>query len=84
MLLYWLAIGLIAGFIAKSITPQAEKGGWLSTLVIGLAGSVLGGLVFGILGLQSSTFIGSLITAVIGALVVLYLYYKYYVARNRD
>lgn len=80
----WLLIGLIAGFIAKYITPQSEKGGWLSTLVIGLAGSMLGGLVFNILGLQANSFIGSLITATIGALVVLYLYYRFYVSRNRD
>lgn len=39
----WILMGLIAGAIAKSI--MKEQGGWLSTLLIGLIGGVVGGWI---------------------------------------
>ncbi len=39
-LIAWLLIGLIAGAAAKMITPQKEKEGWISSLIIGIVGSI--------------------------------------------
>lgn len=79
-LIYWLLIGLAAGAIAKWLTPQEEKGGWISSLIVGLIGSVLGGWIFGLLGLSrifGSGLIGSLIIATAGAFLVLFIYHRY-------
>ena len=79
-LLGWLLIGLIAGAIAKMITPQEEKGGWVSSLIVGILGSIVGGFLGGIIGINrmlGHTWLGSLIIATLGAVLVLYIYHKY-------
>ena len=77
-MIVWLLVGLAAGAIAKMITPQDEKGGWISSLIIGLVGSVVGGLIFDLLGITIfNNLVGDIITAVLGALLVLFVYYKY-------
>ena len=77
MILQWLLIGLIAGSVAKIITPQEEKGGWLSSLLIGVLGSIAGGFLAGLMGFSVNNILGSLIVAVIGSLIVLYIYHKH-------
>jgi uncharacterized membrane protein YeaQ/YmgE (transglycosylase-associated protein family) len=77
MILQWLLVGLVAGSVAKMITPQDEKGGWLSSLGIGVVGSIAGGFVAGLFGISTHNIIGSLIVAIIGSLIVLYIYHKY-------
>lgn len=79
-LISWLIIGLIAGAIAKMITPQDEKGGWVSSLVVGLIGSIIGGFLGRLTGISyifGSGLFSSLIIAVLGAILVLYIYHKY-------
>lgn len=78
--LYWLAIGLGAGSIAKALTPQDEKGGWISSLIIGVIGAYLGGFIASLTGIRyilGSGLIGSLIVATGGAFLVLFIYHKY-------
>ena len=78
-LLIWGLIGLAAGTIAKMVTPQNEKGGWISSIVIGIVGSMVGGFIarfVGLGGLGSST-LGDLIIATGGAILVLFVYHKY-------
>ena len=77
MIIQWLLIGLIAGSVAKIITPQEEKGGWLSSLLIGVIGSVTGGFIAGLFGFPPENILGSLIVAVIGSLIVLFIYHRY-------
>ncbi len=79
-MLIWLLIGLAAGALAKMITPQNEKGGWISSLAVGLIGSMVGGWLTGIIGLKGlfgSTLVGELLMATGGALLVLFIYHKY-------
>lgn len=79
-LLIWLAIGLAAGAIAKQVTPQQEKGGWISSIGIGIVGSIIGGFLAGIIGINrifGDGIIGSLIIATGGAILVLFIYHKY-------
>ncbi len=71
--LYFIIIGAIAGWLAGKIM---EGGGFglLMNLVLGIIGGVVGGWVFGILGLSTEGgFLGSLITSVVGAVLVLYV-----------
>lgn len=79
-MLIWLLIGLAAGAIAKMLTPQTEEGGWVSSLVFGLIGSIVGGFLgrlIGITQLIGGTWLGSLIIATLGAVLVLYIYHKH-------
>ena len=82
MIIKWLLIGLIAGSVAKMITPQEEGGGWISSLGIGILGSIAGGFLAGLIGLRSSSSLGSLIIAVLGSLVVLFVYHRYIAKRK--
>ncbi len=69
----WIVLGLIAGFIAKVILPGDDPGGLIITAVIGIAGGVIGGFIGNLLGFGgvSGFNIGSIILAVIGAVVLL-------------
>lgn len=69
---WFLIIGLIAGWLAGKIT-KGSGFGLIGDLVIGVIGAVIGGFLFSLLGLASSGFIGSLITAVVGAIVLLFI-----------
>jgi uncharacterized membrane protein YeaQ/YmgE (transglycosylase-associated protein family) len=79
-LIYWGLIGLAAGAIAKMATPQEEKGGWVSSIIVGIIGAIAGGFISGILGLHrifGSGLIGDLIVATGGAILILFIYHKY-------
>ncbi|MGB3413145.1 MAG: GlsB/YeaQ/YmgE family stress response membrane protein [Microbacteriaceae bacterium] len=43
--LAFLLLGLIAGAIAKAILPGKEGGGWISTMILGVIGAMLGGWI---------------------------------------
>ncbi len=69
----WIVLGLIAGVIAKVIMPGDDPGGFIITGAIGIVGGVIGGFVGGIIGFGGVTGIniGSIILAVIGAVILL-------------
>ena len=72
----WLIVGLVAGLLAKAIMPgsRSEPSGWILTIVLGIAGAFVGGFLAGIVGLGGFGLIGSLITATIGAVVIIALF----------
>ena len=71
--LAWILIGLIAGWFAARLTDAPR--GLVRNLIVGLVGSLIGGFLFGKLGLQVvPDFWGELITATIGAVVLLLLW----------
>lgn len=68
----FLLIGLLAGFLAGKITTGGGFG-LVGNLVVGVVGAVVGGLTFGLLGFQSTSALGSLLTATAGAVILLFL-----------
>jgi len=70
--IYFLLIGLLAGWLAGQIM-KGRGFGLLGNLVVGVVGAVLGGFLLGILGLHGYGLIGSLVTALIGAVVLLWV-----------
>jgi uncharacterized membrane protein YeaQ/YmgE (transglycosylase-associated protein family) len=72
----WIVLGLIAGAIAKLIMPGRDPGGIIVTMLIGIAGALVGGFVFSLFGGDgvSGLNLGSIIVAVVGALILLALY----------
>jgi len=71
-LVIWLLIGLIAGWLAGEVTKGSGFGLW-GNIVIGIVGAVLGGLLLGALGVDPGGFVGEVLQAFIGALVLLAL-----------
>ncbi len=72
--IWMLIIGLIAGALAKLIMPGKDPGGIIVTILLGIAGSFVGGLLANMLGLGDGNSTAGLIGSVIGALILLFLY----------
>jgi uncharacterized membrane protein YeaQ/YmgE (transglycosylase-associated protein family) len=75
-ILSWIVLGLIAGFIGSKIVDSQGQGLWLN-LVLGIVGAIVGGFLFSVFGAAGITGfnIWSLIVAIIGSVVVLWLYH---------
>ena len=71
-LLYFLIIGLVAGFLAGKIM-KGKGFGFLGNLVVGVIGAFIGGYVFGLLNIAVSGLIGSLVAALVGAIILLWI-----------
>lgn len=82
-ILAWIVLGLIAGAIAKAIYPGHQGGGILSTMLLGIVGALIGGTIVTLL--ETGTFaitaatlsIPGILVAVLGAIVAIFLYYKF-------
>ena len=68
-LLGWIVIGVIAGWLTGKLMRGAGYG-ILMDLILGLIGAVIGGWIFGLLGISSYGFLGSLAAATVGAIVL--------------
>jgi uncharacterized membrane protein YeaQ/YmgE (transglycosylase-associated protein family) len=68
--LWFLLIGLVAGWLASQIMKGGGSG-LVGDLLMGVIGSILGGFLFGLLGLSATGLLGSLITATVGAIVLI-------------
>ncbi|HXG64904.1 MAG TPA: GlsB/YeaQ/YmgE family stress response membrane protein [Blastocatellia bacterium] len=83
-ILGWIIFGLIAGIIAKLIMPGRDPGGMIITILLGIAGALIGGFIGrALLGYGRVTdagdvskpgFLMSLVLAVVGSIILLALY----------
>jgi uncharacterized membrane protein YeaQ/YmgE (transglycosylase-associated protein family) len=71
-IIWSIVIGCCAGFLAGQIM-KGKGFGLLINLLVGIVGGVLGGWIFDLLGLSSSSIIGNLICATVGAVVFLFI-----------
>ncbi len=72
MFIWYIVIGLVAGWVASRIMRGRGYGLFIN-MIIGIIGGVLGGWLFSLLGFYSTGgIIGSLITSVLGAIVLLW------------
>jgi uncharacterized membrane protein YeaQ/YmgE (transglycosylase-associated protein family) len=80
-----LILGLLAGFLGRALMPGRQHMGLLMTIILGLLGSVVGFLIFTeLLGIgDNEAFdLGGLVGAVIGVMLLLFLYERF-VDRDR-
>jgi uncharacterized membrane protein YeaQ/YmgE (transglycosylase-associated protein family) len=72
-ILSWIVLGLIAGVVAKWMMPGRDPGGIIVTVLLGIAGAVIGGIIAGAAGFGSMNGfdIRSLMIAVGGAMILL-------------
>jgi uncharacterized membrane protein YeaQ/YmgE (transglycosylase-associated protein family) len=75
-ILSWIIFGLLAGALAKWIMPGNDPGGFIVTILIGIGGAVVGGIIGTQLGFGNVTGfdLRSFAIAIGGALVLLYIY----------
>jgi uncharacterized membrane protein YeaQ/YmgE (transglycosylase-associated protein family) len=75
-ILAWIVFGLIAGVVAKFLMPGRDPGGFVVTILLGIAGAVVGGFLGSLVGLGGVTGfdLGSFVIAVLGALLLLFVY----------
>jgi uncharacterized membrane protein YeaQ/YmgE (transglycosylase-associated protein family) len=71
-LLWQIIIGILAGFLAGKIM-RGRGFGILVDLLLGIVGSMIGGFLFGVLGLYSAGLVGQLVVATVGAMLLLFL-----------
>jgi uncharacterized membrane protein YeaQ/YmgE (transglycosylase-associated protein family) len=69
--LLFLIFGLVVGVIARWLVPGRESGGWITSIVIGILGSFVGGFLGRTLGVLGSGQTGNFVMSVIGAVVLL-------------
>jgi uncharacterized membrane protein YeaQ/YmgE (transglycosylase-associated protein family) len=72
-----IILGIVAGFLARALMPGKDPMGFFATILLGLAGSVVGFLLFTeLLGIgDNEAFdLGGLIGAIIGAMILLLIY----------
>lgn len=70
--LWYLLIGLVAGWLANVIV-KGSGSGLLVNLIVGIVGSMLGGWIFSWFGWWPNGTFGSIITAVVGAIILLWI-----------
>ena len=71
-IVFWLIFGAIAGWLAGKIM-RGGGFGVLGNIVVGVVGAMIGGSLFRMIGLPPVGTLGSLISAVVGACVLLYI-----------
>lgn len=77
-LLWTLIIGLIVGALAKAVMPGRDPGGIIITMLLGVGGAFVGRFIAGILGISAYGGIASIIFAVLGAVLILWVYRKFF------
>ncbi|HYS94147.1 MAG TPA: GlsB/YeaQ/YmgE family stress response membrane protein [Candidatus Acidoferrales bacterium] len=70
----WMVFGLFVGLVAKIVMPGRDPGGLIVTILLGIAGAVLGGFLGRALGLYREGDAVGFMVAVLGALVLLVFY----------
>ncbi|MER5349454.1 GlsB/YeaQ/YmgE family stress response membrane protein [Kitasatospora sp. NPDC002551] len=74
----WILIGLFAGLIAKALMPGKDPGGLIVTILLGIAGGLLGGwlgkVIFGVDSIDGFFDLSTWIAAVVGSVIILAAY----------
>jgi len=72
-----IVLGIVAGYVGRLLMPGRDKMGFIATMLVGLAGSVVGFLVFTeLLGVGDNRAfdLGGLLGAIVGVMILLGLY----------
>jgi uncharacterized membrane protein YeaQ/YmgE (transglycosylase-associated protein family) len=73
-ILSWIVFGLVIGIIAKLLMPGKDPGGFIVTILLGIAGALVGGFVGRAMGLYSQGQSAGWIMSILGAIVLLAIY----------
>jgi uncharacterized membrane protein YeaQ/YmgE (transglycosylase-associated protein family) len=70
----WIVFGLIVGALAKLVMPGRDPGGWIVTILLGIAGALLGGFLGRAVGWYGPNDAAGFLMSLLGAIVLLALY----------
>lgn len=73
-ILGWILFGLVVGALAKLVMPGRDPGGIIVTMLLGIAGAVLGGFVGRALGFYGAGEAAGFLMSFLGAVILLALY----------
>jgi len=74
VILSWIVFGLVIGIIAKLLMPGKDPGGFIVTILLGVAGALVGGFIGRAMGLYSAGQSAGWIMSILGAVILLALY----------
>ena len=73
-ILSWILFGLVVGIIAKLLMPGRDPGGFIVTMLLGVAGALLGGFVGRAMGFYGPNEGAGWLMSILGAVILLVLY----------
>ncbi len=73
-ILTWILFGLVVGVIAKLLMPGRDPGGFIVTILLGIAGALLGGFIGQAMGFYGPNDSAGWIVSILGAILLLALY----------
>ena len=73
-ILAWILFGLVLGIIAKLLMPGRDPGGFIVTILLGIAGALVGGFAGRALGLYTENEGAGWLMSILGAIVLLAIY----------
>ena len=78
-ILSWILFGLVVGIIAKLVTPGRDPGGFIITMLLGIVGAVVGGMIGRGLGWYGPNQGAGFLMSLLGSIILLVLYRKLFV-----
>ena len=70
----WICFGLVVGVIAKLLMPGRDPGGFIITILLGIAGALVGGFIGRALGFYGQNQGAGWLMSILGAVVLLFIY----------
>lgn len=74
VVLSWILFGLVVGVIAKLLMPGRDPGGFIVTILLGIAGALIGGFIGRAMGFYGQNESAGWIVSILGAIILLALY----------
>lgn len=73
-ILSWIVFGLVVGIIAKLLMPGRDPGGFIITMLLGVAGALLGGFLGRAMGFYGPREQAGWLISILGAVILLVIY----------
>jgi uncharacterized membrane protein YeaQ/YmgE (transglycosylase-associated protein family) len=73
-ILSWIVFGLVVGIIAKLLMPGSDPGGFIVTVLLGIAGALVGGFLGRAMGFYGPNQAAGYLMSIVGAIILLALY----------
>ncbi len=73
-ILSWICFGLVVGVLAKLLMPGDDPGGFIVTVLLGIAGALVGGFLGRTMGFYGPGQVAGYLMSIVGAIILLALY----------
>jgi uncharacterized membrane protein YeaQ/YmgE (transglycosylase-associated protein family) len=70
----WICFGLVVGVIAKLLMPGRDPGGFIVTILLGIAGALIGGFIGRAMGFYGPNQGAGWLMSILGAIILLFIY----------